>query len=60
VLRIVAIATAAAVTAAGGGGAGASARRRGNLDHPVGGWAAPLGIEYVLDPLSAFIAVLIG
>lgn len=32
----------------------------GALTHPVGGWAAPLGIEYVLDPLSGFIAVLIG
>jgi multicomponent Na+:H+ antiporter subunit D len=30
------------------------------LYHQVGGWAAPLGIEYVLDPLSAFIALLIG
>lgn len=30
------------------------------LVHEVGGWAAPLGIEYVLDPLSGFIAVLIG
>lgn len=32
----------------------------GPLTHPVGGWAQPLGIEYVLDPLSGFIAVLIG
>jgi multicomponent Na+:H+ antiporter subunit D len=32
----------------------------GALTHPVGGWAAPLGIEYVLDPLSGFIAVLVG
>jgi multicomponent Na+:H+ antiporter subunit D len=32
----------------------------GQLTHPVGGWAAPLGIEYVLDPLSGFIAVLIA
>jgi multicomponent Na+:H+ antiporter subunit D len=32
----------------------------GALTHPVGGWAAPLGIEYVLDPLSGFVAVLIG
>jgi multicomponent Na+:H+ antiporter subunit D len=30
------------------------------LTHPVGGWAAPLGIEYVLDPLSAFLTVLIA
>lgn len=32
----------------------------GTLTHPAGGWAAPLGIEYVLDPLSGFIAVLVG
>jgi multicomponent Na+:H+ antiporter subunit D len=32
----------------------------GALTHRVGGWAAPLGIEYVLDPLSGFVAVLIG
>lgn len=32
----------------------------GPLTHPVGGWAAPLGIEYVLDPLAGFVAVLIG
>lgn len=32
----------------------------GTLVHPLGGWAAPLGIEYVLDPLSGFVAVLIG
>jgi multicomponent Na+:H+ antiporter subunit D len=32
----------------------------GPLTHQVGGWAAPLGIEYLLDPLSGFIAVLVG
>ena len=32
----------------------------GALTHPLGGWAAPLGIDYVLDPLSGFVAVLIG
>lgn len=32
----------------------------GQLTHPVGGWAAPLGIEYVLDPLAGFIALLIA
>jgi multicomponent Na+:H+ antiporter subunit D len=32
----------------------------GELRHAMGGWAQPLGIEYVLDPLSGFIAVLIG
>jgi multicomponent Na+:H+ antiporter subunit D len=57
--KIVAIATAAAVTAVAVVGL-ARVLDEGNLTHPVGGWAAPLGIEYVLDPLSAFIAVLIG
>jgi multicomponent Na+:H+ antiporter subunit D len=32
----------------------------GPLVHPMGGWAAPLGIEYVLDPLAGFVAVLVG
>ena len=31
----------------------------GNMHYALGGWAAPYGIEYVLDPLSAFIAVVI-
>jgi multicomponent Na+:H+ antiporter subunit D len=30
------------------------------LRHSVGGWAEPVGIEYVLDPLSGVFAVLIG
>lgn len=30
----------------------------GPLVHPMGGWAQPLGIEYVLDPLAGFVAVL--
>lgn len=32
----------------------------GALRHAMGGWSQPLGIEYVLDPLSGFMAVLIG
>jgi multicomponent Na+:H+ antiporter subunit D len=32
----------------------------GELRHAMGGWAQPLGIEYVLDPLAGFMAVLIG
>ena len=32
----------------------------GPLVHPMGGWAAPFGIEYVLDPLAGFVAVLVG
>jgi multicomponent Na+:H+ antiporter subunit D len=31
----------------------------GTLVHHLGGWAPPLGIEYVLDPLSAFMAVVV-
>jgi multicomponent Na+:H+ antiporter subunit D len=32
----------------------------GPLVHAVGGWAAPLGIDYVLDTVSGFVAVLVG
>lgn len=32
----------------------------GALTHPLGGWAAPLGVEYVLDPFSALIALVVG
>jgi multicomponent Na+:H+ antiporter subunit D len=28
----------------------------GTLRHEIGGWPPPIGIEYVLDPLSAFLA----
>jgi multicomponent Na+:H+ antiporter subunit D len=31
----------------------------GELRYHLGGWPPPIGIEYVLDPLSAFMAVLI-
>ncbi len=31
----------------------------GNLHHFLGGWDPPWGIEYVLDPLSAFMAMLV-
>ncbi len=30
------------------------------LRHEVGGWPPPIGIEYVLDPLSGFLAVVIA
>lgn len=30
------------------------------LVHPFGGWIAPLGIEYVIDPLAGFVALMIG
>ena len=32
----------------------------GTLRHELGGWAPPVGIEYVLDPLSAFLAATIS
>jgi multicomponent Na+:H+ antiporter subunit D len=33
--------------------------RHGTLRYQLGGWAPPIGIEYVLDPLSAFMTVII-
>lgn len=33
---------------------------RGPVHHDLGGWAPPLGIEYVLDPLSALMLTLIS
>jgi multicomponent Na+:H+ antiporter subunit D len=32
---------------------------QGTLRYHLGGWAPPLGIEYVLDPLAAFMAVVV-
>lgn len=32
----------------------------GPLRHELGGWPPPIGIEYVLDPLSAFLAIMIA
>jgi multicomponent Na+:H+ antiporter subunit D len=34
--------------------------QQGTLRHELGGWPPPIGIEYVLDPLSAFMAAIIG
>ncbi len=34
--------------------------RQGVLHYYLGGWPPPFGIEYVLDPLSAFMAVIIA
>ena len=34
--------------------------KNGELRHYLGGWPPPFGIEYVLDPLSAFMAVIVG
>jgi multicomponent Na+:H+ antiporter subunit D len=57
--RALALATAGAVTLLALAGLVRSLDE-GALTHPVGGWAAPLGIEYVLDPLAGFVAVLAG
>ncbi len=32
----------------------------GALSYELGGWPPPIGIEYVLDPLSGYLAVIIG
>jgi multicomponent Na+:H+ antiporter subunit D len=34
--------------------------RDGPLTHALGGWPPPIGIEYVLDPLAAYLATIIG
>lgn len=33
--------------------------RAGTLTHDLGGWPPPIGIEYVLDPLAAYMTVVI-
>ena len=32
----------------------------GPISHELGGWAPPIGIEYVLDPLSGYLACIIA
>ena len=32
----------------------------GTITHHLGGWPPPVGIEYVLDPLTAYLAVIIA
>ena len=34
--------------------------REGPIHHEIGGWPPPVGIEYVLDPLSGFIASVVA
>ncbi|MDH3382830.1 MAG: proton-conducting transporter membrane subunit, partial [Deltaproteobacteria bacterium] len=34
--------------------------RTGPLSYHFGGWLPPIGIEYVLDPLSSFVALVIN
>jgi multicomponent Na+:H+ antiporter subunit D len=38
----------------------ATTLREGPLHHEVGGWPPPVGIEYVLDPLSGFVITLMA
>jgi len=54
-----------AVAAAGAAAAAALAGllavlEGGELRYHLGGWPPPLGIEYVLDPLSAFLSILVA
>lgn len=37
-----------------------AALTQGTLRYRLGGWAPPLGIEFVLDPLSAFVASVVS
>jgi multicomponent Na+:H+ antiporter subunit D len=34
--------------------------RDGPISYALGGWAAPVGIEYVLDPLSAYLVTIVA
>ncbi len=34
--------------------------RQGSLHYELGGWPAPIGIEYVLDPLSGFTSMVVA
>jgi multicomponent Na+:H+ antiporter subunit D len=54
------IAVASAVVSTGAAVAGLRAViSSGTIRYQVGGWAPPIGIELVLDPLSAFLSVVI-
>jgi multicomponent Na+:H+ antiporter subunit D len=57
--RLVAILTTGSVLVLSVVGLGA-ALDRGPLRHELGGWPPPIGVEYVLDPLAGFIAVVIA
>jgi len=56
---VLALATSAAVLAVSLAGL-QEVITNGPLSYHLGGWMPPLGIELVLDPLSAFIAVIIS
>jgi multicomponent Na+:H+ antiporter subunit D len=53
-------ALAVAVTAALAGLGLAATLDGPALRHELGGWAPPIGIEYVLDPLAGFLAVVVS
>jgi multicomponent Na+:H+ antiporter subunit D len=55
VLAVVATSLALAASAAGL----VSVVRDGPITHDLGGWPPPIGIEYVLDPLSAFMVTIV-
>jgi multicomponent Na+:H+ antiporter subunit D len=57
--RVVA-AVAVAVTAVLAGLGLAAALDGPALRHELGGWAPPIGVEYVLDPLAGFLAVVVS
>jgi multicomponent Na+:H+ antiporter subunit D len=55
IAAVAGIATSAALAAAGL----IRSLQEGTLRHELGGWAPPIGIEYVLDPLAGFIALVV-
>jgi multicomponent Na+:H+ antiporter subunit D len=57
--RVVALTAAVAVLGLSLLGLGV-ALDRGELRHELGGWPPPIGVEYVLDPLAGFIAVVVA
>lgn len=56
VIAVIALAATAALSVVGV----ARVHAEGTLRTAVGGWPPPYGIEVLLDPLSAFIAALVG
>jgi multicomponent Na+:H+ antiporter subunit D len=55
IAAVAGIATSAALAAAGL----IRSLQEGTLRHELGGWAPPIGIEYALDPLAGFIALVV-
>jgi multicomponent Na+:H+ antiporter subunit D len=56
VVAVVSTATATALSVVGL----VTVVRDGPITHDLGGWPPPFGIEYVLDPLSGYLAVVIS